>query len=363
MPPRSEEQKTVVRNSALQAFRLGRLVINGRFLCFPGGGVKRYALELSEALTQCHPDTIVAAPPGTPPHARLNIRCVGSLRGHAWEQTVLPLFLKKLGRPLLINPANTGPLSYAKNVLVLHDMAWAKREHSFSPALYGGYHILMPLLLRHCKALATVSAFSAQEIEAFFPFLSGKIFVVPPSLEYLHGWLPTPAAGVEISGEYFLSVGLTARRKEASTIFRAFSAKPHLRLVVAGYKDEALPTGNSAVPKNVILKRNLDDAELAWLYAQCRALISATRYEGFDLPPLEAAFFGRPSLLSDIPVHREIWNNTQTYFRTGDAESLAKTLSEVMPVSETLKEAPRSFNRQKMLEALRAGLNAAGIMI
>jgi 1,2-diacylglycerol 3-alpha-glucosyltransferase len=46
--------------------------------------------------------------------------------------------------------------------------------------------------------------------------------------------------------------------------------------------------------------------ELRLRYGSCDIYISASQWDMFALPPLEAMACGRPVLLSNIPVHREL---------------------------------------------------------
>jgi glycosyltransferase involved in cell wall biosynthesis len=341
------------------------LVINGRFLTLPGGGVRRYALELCQALCTEKYDVLVAAPPDAPDVPGIPMRRTGIFRGHIWEQAELSRFLIKQGLPVLINPANTGPLHYPNNIIILHDMAWYYKKQAFSPMLYRGYRHLIPALVKHAMAVGTVSDFSAKEIEKVFPSFKSKVFVAPPSLEYLATWkreLPKDRVEAE-PRDFYLTVGLTADRKDAPTLFKAFAVRSDLKLIVAGFRNKVLKKLKN-LPENVKLVERVSDAELAWLYSRCRAVISASCYEGFDLPPLEAAWFGRPAILSDIPVHRDVWGSSAIYFRLGDAEDLTEKLDQFTTVpGNILSSFARSFNRQRLLQAFTDGLNRTGITI
>ena len=65
------------------------------------------------------------------------------------------------------------------------------------------------------------------------------------------------------------------------------------RLVVAGTGPQER-TLRAAASANVTLAGRVTDAELRWLYANCRALVAAS-HEDFGLTPLEAAGFGKPT--------------------------------------------------------------------
>ena len=75
----------------------------------------------------------------------------------------------------------------------------------------------------------------------------------------------------------------------------AFAGLPHERLVVVGdgpYRPELI----ASAPSNVTFTGRVTDAQLRWLYANCAALVSAS-FEDFGLTPVEAALFGKPSVL------------------------------------------------------------------
>lgn len=91
---------------------------------------------------------------------------------------------------------------------------------------------------------------------------------------------------------FLLCVSRLLPYKNVGAVVEAVSALPAERLVVVGEgPEEARLRGMAA--SNVRLLGAITDAELRWLYANCRALVAAS-YEDFGLTPLEAATFGRP---------------------------------------------------------------------
>ena len=66
----------------------------------------------------------------------------------------------------------------------------------------------------------------------------------------------------------------------------------------------------ASAPPNVQFVGTADDAQLRWLYANCRALICAG-FEAYGLAPIEAAAFGKPTValreggLADVVVEGE----------------------------------------------------------
>jgi glycosyltransferase involved in cell wall biosynthesis len=68
----------------------------------------------------------------------------------------------------------------------------------------------------------------------------------------------------------------------------------HVNLVVVGRGPEAESLRAAAGAHAQVLS-DLSDAEVAWLYEKCTALVAAS-YEDFGLTPLEAAAHGKPSI-------------------------------------------------------------------
>lgn len=66
---------------------------------------------------------------------------------------------------------------------------------------------------------------------------------------------------------------------------------------------------------NLFWLRNVSDGELNYLYKNADALLFASEIEGFGLAVIEAAKFGTPLILRDIPVFRELGSENATYFK------------------------------------------------
>lgn len=78
---------------------------------------------------------------------------------------------------------------------------------------------------------------------------------------------------------------------------------------------------------NIIFTGRLSDSQLIETIKEAQALILPSFYEGFGIPPLEALFLGTDTILSDIPVLKEIYRELPvTFFKTGDIEDLANKL-------------------------------------
>ena len=62
------------------------------------------------------------------------------------------------------------------------------------------------------------------------------------------------------------------------------------------------------------------------LLGSVRALVYVSEYEGFGMPPVEAALAGAWPVYSDIEVHREVMGESDTAFRNDDYDSFAAAM-------------------------------------
>jgi glycosyltransferase involved in cell wall biosynthesis len=107
-----------------------------------------------------------------------------------------------------------------------------------------------------------------------------------------HSLAPVRPAGVEPG--FLLTMARSRGYKNTVIACQAVEALPDARLVVVGGALPERPGGGEWSPRIVGVGR-VSDAELAWLYENCRALV-APAYEDFGLGPIEAASFGKPTI-------------------------------------------------------------------
>ena len=70
----------------------------------------------------------------------------------------------------------------------------------------------------------------------------------------------------------------------------------------------------------------MSDVELVYLYQNVEAIIMASIVEGFGLPIIEAQKLGCKTLLSDIPVFKEVGGNS-LYFDLSNLGELSELIT------------------------------------
>ncbi len=313
--------------------------VNGRFLAQPLSGVQRYAREMVRALDR-RPDAaaryVLLVPRGADA-ADLDLRAIpvrpiAGGPGHLWEQTALAWAARR-GR--LLSLGGAGPILHPRHLAVIHDAAVFRHPEHFRRG-YAAFHRLLGRMLARRATLATVSRFSQRELAEVLHLPRDAVTVVPNGADHLARNQPDDAAlaRLDLVGRpYFVALGNLAPNKNIDVMIRALGRlpDPDLRLVLIGAAapavfDAALQTRD---PRLVFAGRRTD-AEVATLLAGARALIFASLYEGFGIPPLEAFAHDCPVIASDIPAVREVCAEAALYFDPRDDAALAARMGTVL---------------------------------
>ena len=152
---------------------------------------------------------------------------------------------------------------------------------------------------------------------------------------------PPPASGPPpVSGRYALMVGTLEPRKRHGLALDAFEMawkeELDVSLVIVGkpgWHTEKLLRRLKSHPemgKRLFWFGGAGDAELASLYVHASVILQPSVAEGFGLPVVEGGRFGKPVVLSDIPVFRELVLGHGYFFTPDDPGSLVEALRRAM---------------------------------
>ena len=152
----------------------------------------------------------------------------------------------------------------------------------------------------------------------------------------------------------FLMVGTLEPRKGYNIALKAFetlwSQGENSTLTIVGkqgWKTEQLAKrimNHKEFGSRLFWKNAADDRELAELYANTDGLICASYAEGFGLPIIEAGYYRKRVIASDIPVFREAAKgavNAQ-FFKVGSAQDLAKQVAGFSAQSRAANQTKKS---------------------
>jgi glycosyltransferase involved in cell wall biosynthesis len=156
---------------------------------------------------------------------------------------------------------------------------------------------------------------------------------------------------------YFLFVGRLVPEKRFEDLIEAvLMLKQDVRLVVAGGSAAAAEYEHrlrqlADKDQRIVFAGNRYGEELAALYSNALAYVTASELEGLPLTLLEAMSNGLPCLASDIPPHREVLQAVcDGFFPVHDVAALATEMEHIMSLSDeeraAMGEACREYVRQ-----------------
>jgi glycosyltransferase involved in cell wall biosynthesis len=119
-----------------------------------------------------------------------------------------------------------------------------------------------------------------------------EALVIPPPVTLDPHGSQEPVHGLEPG--FLLTVSRARSYKNVQLVCEAAQSLPAERLVVIGGLPDCGSRG--AWSDRLTGVEDVGDAQLRWLYANCRAVVSASR-EDFGLTPLEGNLFGKPAML------------------------------------------------------------------
>lgn len=178
---------------------------------------------------------------------------------------------------------------------------------------------------RHCRTASRLIAISRYVADQLVDFgvSADQIEVVPNGIHIQRERVCSPGS------EDLLALARHDVNKNLPALFRGLSQFQRLRpqwrgvfrIVGRGGRltplvqrlQQALPR-----PQQVQLIESMGQDQLLQCLRNSLALISASTEEGFDYPVLEAKAEGIPTVISDIPVHREFHQDSSLFFPTDD---------------------------------------------
>ncbi|MEO0855017.1 MAG: glycosyltransferase family 1 protein, partial [Cyanobacteria bacterium J06648_11] len=315
------------------------IYINARFLSQRLTGVQRYAFELVKTLDRLLADatlpddiTFTLVAPAkiltTPTLACIELRQVGRLSGHLWEQVELPLYTA--GHPL-VSLCNTAPLAKTEQVLTIHDAAVYGAPDAYSFAFRSWYRLLFSTLGRRLRAVITVSEFSKSELLHYCSIPAERLHVIYSGREHA---VATPAdASILLEHHlsdrpYLLAVSSLSPHKNFSGIVKALEILEadagEFDVAIAGGANPSVFSQDShPLSDRVKYVGYVSDAQLRALYENARGFIYPSFYEGFGLPPLEAMSCGCPVIVSQAASLPEVCGDAALYCDPHDPGDIA----------------------------------------
>jgi glycosyltransferase involved in cell wall biosynthesis len=304
-------------------------------------------------------------------HARLEWKALppGKIRsGLWWQQMNLARALRRDKPDVLFAPADSAPLRWrGPMVLTIHDISYEAHPEWFDFPQRWRRRLMARKAVRKADAVLADTKFTKDELITHYSLPADKVTVVHLGVDDSIKEEPfTPEeelrARLGFTGPLALMVGSIFERRFPLQTVGAFRMLGDIdvRLVIVGEdrrrrKDDLGARIRSiGSGKKVVWLDYCSDQDLKGLYRIAGMLIYLSAYEGFGLPPLEAACFGVPSIVSDRGALKEVYGDAALLVAEENEENIAAAVRRLAldrELKDRLKEAGRRLLARQSLRA------------
>ena len=254
-----------------------------------------------------------------------------------FEQFVLPFYLIK-GKNVFYSPTPSIPLwaklLNKKNILIatIHDMIPFRVDNKYSLFRSIYVKILSKKSAQVSDCVITVSEFSKKDIADIANIDLSKIDVVYnfiPELNFVPSIITEP---------YFVTVCTIEPGKNIENMvlgFKKFLENNenyiHYKYIIIGqfgwnYASIVSLIKDLEIEDKVEFTGYLSDSKKNELLEKCTGMIYLSKYEGFGIPPLEAMYFGKVSIVSNTSSLPEVVEHAGIIQDPNDIDLLASNL-------------------------------------
>jgi len=316
-------------------------------------GIGRFANETLKIITRDHPEhefvfifdrkysnefifssnitPVVCFPPARHP-----------LLWYSFFELAVPRVLHKYKAGLFLSPDGWLSLNtQVKSLPVIHDLNFFHLPEFIPWHVRQYYHYFFPRFVKKAHRIATVSAFSKQDISTMFNYDKDRIDVVYNGAnDYFN---PIPEEERTMIREkfskgcpYFLFIGLIHPRKNLTSLISAFegfkqSVNSNVKLLVVGSRkwwteDMQQALDASYFKEDIIFTGRVKDSDLRKINASALALVYASHFEGFGIPILEAMYCDTPVITSAVSSLPEVGGDAVLYVNPSSVDSIKSAM-------------------------------------
>ncbi|MBR3223988.1 MAG: glycosyltransferase family 4 protein [Atopobiaceae bacterium] len=210
----------------------------------------------------------------------------------------------------------SGGLALNRGITVVHDARPAVFKEFDPRADRMRFKAAVAYARKNASHIVTVSEFSRSELVNKLRIPLERISVIPDAWEHMTRVESDDKYFASIPDlldrEYYYTLGSLAPHKNLAWVFDVAKEHPQSVFVVSGKRWHASSTQFPDLP-NVRYAGYVTDAQNKTLMTHCKAYLHPSFYEGFGLPPLEAASCGVPLVVSTAGSLPEVFGKSAAY--------------------------------------------------
>ena len=263
-------------------------------------------------------------------------------------------------------------------------------QHRYYPNYFKRHEIFLRdrhfrSMVNNAKVLLVNSISVKEDINRFFQGHSSKVVALPFLAPLLEEWLPPPPSGLSsryrLPEKYFLISNQFWIHKSHLTAYKALrylidhTGKKDVSIVCTGLmNDYRFPDymenlmreiSELRLQDHILLLGHIPKLDQIYIMKECIAVIQPTLFEGGPGggSVYDAVALGVPSIVSDIPVNKEIVDKNVLFFKAGSEQDLYHNMLKIMDSPRRIMEKEEliaSENKRveryaaKLLEAIQS---------
>lgn len=224
---------------------------------------------------------------------------------------------------------------------------------------HGASNTIQELNLKLCMSLckhkiSRIMCVSNSSLEQFYNITNceSEVLYNGVDTDLLNPSLPRPYSKGD---PQLLFVGKLYHHKNVRTLVLGMPSvlsqypNAHFQIVGSGedYQSIAALIREHKLQANVELCGSCSEDELKHRISSCDIYISASEWEMFDLPALEAMACGKPVLLSNIPAHRELIEGSGAGLIFNEVNEIPRKIAEIHANSQAMGNNGRIFAEKR----------------
>lgn len=316
--------------------RVPEFVLSMNFAHVPkSGGVIDFAENLSIAMKPMLGERLTVCRPrhrkGRKTQVLARFLSEIALELRYWRTPAVALFPNYFICPL--------PFSKLRRVVVVHDLQFRHYPEYTSALKRKFLDVCYRIVKRYADGVAFISTATQSDFLSLYGTPRLQAVIYNPVCVDTRGLDATPVAGVP----YVIANFHFYPHKNLQKLLECFRAIrtvwPELRLVLTGHRPPEFDVLSGPDPESQGIDHRgfLPKEEVIRLVKGAAFFMSLSLFEGFNISAAEATLLGKPLVLSDIPVHRELF---------GDVALLINPQSETFSVREITEYVAAFENRE-----------------